>query len=276
MGQAYQVGVRRACAVLGLSRTSYYYRSIRIDDFALRKRIREIAETRIRYGYQRIHVLLRREGWPVNHKRVYRIYCEEGLNFRSKRPKRRRSAAHRKKQPQATRIDQVWSMDFVADNLFNGRRIRALTVVDIFRWQSPAIHMDHSIKAEQVVSTMDALRLFAGRMPERIQVDNGPEFISKALDKRAYENGVTFDLSRPGKPMDNAFIESFNGSFLNEFLNVHCFLSVADARKKIEQWRWDCNRFRPYSSLWNKPPDQFMEEALESRISLQLPGTAKG
>ncbi len=208
----------------------------------------------------------------MNHKRVYRIYCEEGLNLRSKRPKRRRSAAHRSKQPQATRIDHIWSMDFVADNLFNGRRIRALTVVDNFSRQSPAIHVDHSIKAEQVVSTMEALRLFAGRMPERIQVDNGSEFISKALDKWAYENGVTLDFSRPGKPTDNAFIESFNGSFRDECLNVHWFLSLDDARKKIEQWRLDYNHFRPHSSLGNKPPDQFMEEASESRISLHLPG----
>ncbi len=221
LGQAYRVGVRRACAVLECSRTSYYYKSIKVDDPALRQRIREIAEMRVRYGYQRIYVLVRREGWPVSHKRVYRIYCEEGLQLRRKRPKRRVSAAHRHKRPQAERLDQCWSMDFVADNLFNGRRIRALTVVDNFSRQCPAIHVDHSIKAEQVVSTMEGLRLFAGRRPQRIQVDNGSGFISKALDRWAYENNVTLDFSRPGKPTDNPFIESFNGSFRDECLNIN-------------------------------------------------------
>jgi len=274
--QAYQVGVRRACGVLEFSRTSYYYRSIRVDDKALRRRIREIAEARVRYGYQRIHVLLQREGWPVNHKRVYRIYCEEGLNLRRKRPKRRVSAAHRLTRPQVDRADQCWSMDFVADNLFNGRRIRALTVVDNFSRECLAIQVDHSIKGEQVVSTMEALRLFAGRSPERIQVDNGSEFISKTLDKWAYENGVTLDFSRPGKPTDNALIESFNGSFRDECLNIHWFLSLDDARQKIEQWRQDYNRFRPHSALGNITPEEFAERASHSRKSLFLTGTAKG
>ncbi|MCB2191729.1 MAG: IS3 family transposase [Deltaproteobacteria bacterium] len=130
LDQAYRVGVRRACAVLEFSRTSYYYKSIKINDPALRQRIREIAQARIRYGYQRIYVLLRREGWLVNHKRVYRIYCEERLHLRRKRPKRRVSAAHRRHRSEVEKIDQCCSMDFVADNLFNGRRIRVLTVVD--------------------------------------------------------------------------------------------------------------------------------------------------
>ena len=276
LDQAYRVGVRRACAALELSRSSYYYRSIRIDDKALRRRICEIAEARVRYGYKRIHVLLRREGWPVNHKRVYRIYCEEGLKLRRKRPKRRVSAAHRLKRPQAERVDQCWSMDFVADNLFNGRRIRALTVVDNFSRQCLAIQVGHSMKAEQVVSTMEGLRLFADRTPKRIQVDNGSEFISKALDKWAYENKVTLDFSRPGKPTDNALIESFNGSFRDECLNTHWFLSLDDARQKIEDWRQDYNRFRPHSSLGNMAPDEFAERASQSRKSLLLLGAAKG
>ena len=169
---AYRVGVRRACAVLECSRTTYYYRSVRTYDKALRQRIREIAQVRVRYGYQRIHVLLKREGWLVNHKRVYRIYCEEGLNLRRKRPKRRVSAAHRHRRPELEKIDQCWSMDFVADNLFNGRRIRALTVVDNFSRECLAIHVDHSVKADQVVSTMEGLRLFAGRRPQWVRLNN--------------------------------------------------------------------------------------------------------
>jgi putative transposase len=276
LDHAYRVGVRRACAVLEFSRTSYYYKSIKVDDTALRQRIREIAQARVSYGYQRIHVLLRREGWLVNHKRVYRIYCEEGLHLRRKRPKRRVSPAHRRQRPEVKKIDQCWSMDFVADNLFNGRRIRALTVVDNFSRECLAIHVDHSVKADQVVSAMEALRLFAFRSPNRIQVDNGSEFISKALDKWAYENGVTLDFSRPGKPTDNALIESFNGSFRDECLNTHWFLSLDDARQKIEQWRRDYNRYRPHSSLGNKTPEEFAEANRQSRKSLLLTDTDNG
>jgi putative transposase len=268
--------VRRACSVLAFSRTSYYYRSIKFDDPALRQRIRQIAEVRVRYGYQRIHVLLKREGWQVNHKRVYRIYCEEGLSLRRKRPKRRVSAAHRRQRPEVKQTDQCWSMDFVADNLFNGRRIRALTVVDNFSRECLAIHVDHSVKADQVVSTMEGLRLFAGRTPHRIQVDNGSEFVSKAMDKWAYEHGVILDFSRPGKPTDNALIESFNGSFRDECLNTHWFLSLDDARQKIEQWRRDYNRYRPHSSLGNSTPEEFAEANRQSRKSSFFAGAVIG
>ncbi len=185
------MGVRRACRVIALGRSTYYYLSVG-DDRALRQRILEIAEARVRYGYQRIHVLLRREGWHVNHKKVYRIYCEEGLNLRRKRTRRRVSAACRETRPEVYNIDQVWSMDFVADSLFNGRRIRALTIVDNFSRECLAIHVDHSISADKVVSVMQALKRFTGRIPERIQVDNGAEFISKALDKWAYEIKVDY------------------------------------------------------------------------------------
>lgn len=267
---AYRVGKRRACEIVGLWRAVYYYKSVKKDDRALRQRIHEIAAARVRYGYQRIHVLLRREGWHVNHKRVHRIYCEEGLNLRHRRPRRRVAAAHRMERPEVSRIDQCWSMDFVADNLFNGRRIRALTVVDNFSRESLAIHVGQGIKGEDVVHVMERLRLFAGRCPERIQVDNGSEFISKVLDKWAYENGVTLDFSRPGKPTDNALIESFNGSFRDECLNAHWFLSLDDARKKTEAWRKEYNGFRPHSSLGNLTPEQFREKHTDSPNSLKL------
>lgn len=267
---AYRVGKRRACEIVGLWRAVYYYKSVKKDDRALRQRICEIAAVRVRYGYQRIHVLLRREGWHVNHKRVHRIYCEECLNLRHRRPRRRVAAAHRMARPEVSNIDQCWSMDFVADNLFNGRRIRALTVVDNFSRESLAVHVDQAIKGQDVVTVMERLRLFVGRCPERIQVDNGSEFISKTLDKWAYENGVTMDFSRPGKPTDNALIESFNGSFRDECLNIHWFLSLDDAKKKIEAWRREYNEFRPHSSLGNLTPNQFREQHAESPKSLQL------
>ena len=254
--QAYRVGVRRACAVLEFSRTSYYYRSIKIDDKALRQRIREIAEVRVRYGYQLIHVLLRREGWPVNHKRVYRVYCEEGLHLRHKRPRRHVSAAHREERPLARRPNESWSMDFVSDALFDGRRLRALTVIDNFTRESPAIEVDQGITGKQVVGVLERVSGKRGR-PERIFLDNGPEFVCKALDLWTYANGVTLDFSRPGKPTDNAIIESFNGRLRDECLNVNWFLSLEDARTKIEAWRRDYNGSRPHTSLGDRTPREF-------------------
>lgn len=270
LDQGYRVGKRRACEVIQLQRSVYYYKSIKKDDRLLRRRICEIASTRIRYGYKRIHVLLKREGWYVNHKRVYRIYCEEQLNLRSKRPKRRVSAAHRIKQPDVFNIDQCWSMDFVADNLFNGRRIRALTIVDNFSRECLGIYVDQSIKGKNVVQVLERLRLFNGRRPERIQVDNGSEFISKDLDKWAYENGVVLDFSRPGKPTDNPFIESFNGRFRDECLNTNWFLSIDDAREKIDTWQREYNNFRPHSSLGNLTPDEFREKHLDRTDFLKM------
>jgi putative transposase len=220
---------------------------------------------RIRYGYQRIYILLRREGWVVNHKKVYRIYCEEGLHLRRKRPKRRVAAAHRLSRPDLTGSDQCWSMDFVADNLFNGQRIRALTVVDNFSRECLLIHVDNGIKGAEVVALMDRMKEWHKRIPKRIQVDNGSEFISKALDKWAYENKVVLDFSRPGKPTDNPYIESFNGSFRDECLNCHWFLSLSDAQEKIEAWRVDYNEFRPHSSLGNLTPRQYCEKNTEAR-----------
>lgn len=256
------MGKRRACQVIGLSRSVYYYKSVK-DDRALKQRICEIAAARVRYGYLRIHTLLRREGWYVNHKRVYRVYCDAGLHLRAKRPKRRVAAAHREQRPIVSSFDECWSMDFVSDNLFNGRRIRALTIVDNYSRECLGIYVDRSIKGRDVVAELERLRLFEGRRPGRIQVDNGPEFISKDLDKWAYEHGITLDFCRPGKPTDNALIESFNGSFRDECLNTNWFLSIADAREKISCWRKEYNSFRPHSSLRNMTPDQFRKKHLK-------------
>ena len=257
--QSYAVSKRRGCGVLCFSRTPHRYVSIRDDQAPLKLRIREIAEARVRYGYQRIHVLLRLEGWLVNRKRVYRLYKEEGLNLRSKRPRRHVSGAHREQLPPATTPNDRWSMDFVSDALFDGRRFRALTVVDNFTRECLAIEVDKGIKGEQVVAVLDDLKGRRG-VPNSIRVNNGPEFISKALDKWAYENGVTLDFSRPGKPTDNAFIESFNGRLRDKCLNVNWFLSLADARDKIEGWRRDYNECRPHTALGWKTPQGFARE----------------
>ena len=223
-------------------------------------RIRDIAQTRMRYGYFRIYILLRREGWVVNQKRVYRLYREDGLSLRLKRPRRHVSAAQRDRQPAALAPNELWSMDFVSDALFDGRRLRALTVVDAYTREALAIDVDQGIKGEQVVEAMDRIASIRGT-PRAIRVDNGPEFISKALDRWAYENGVTLDFSRPGKPTDNAFVESFNGRFRDECLNTHWFLSLADARSKIDAWRRDYNECRPHTSLGWLTPVEFASSA---------------
>jgi putative transposase len=220
----------------------------------------EIAQVRIRYGFWRIFILLRREGFRDNHKRIYRLYCEEGLNLRSKRPKRNRASAHRLERPQLSTINQCWSMDFVADQLFDGRKFRALTIVDNFSRQCLAIHVGQSLKGEDIVGVMEQIKYEQKTVPIRIQVDNGSEFISKALDKWAYDNKVTLDFSRPGKPTDNAYIESFNGSFRDECLSTHWFLSLEDAKEKIERWREEYNNFRPHSSLADLTPDQVVKQ----------------
>ena len=256
--QSFRASERRACRVLPLTRSTHRYLSVRKDCAVLRQRIRDIATARVRYGYCRIHVLLLREGFHVNRKRVYRIYREEGLNLRRKRPRRHVTAARRIERPGATKINESWSMDFVSDALFDGRRFRALTLVDNFSRECLTIRADQRIQGGDVAELLDRVAAVKGT-PDRIRVDHGPEFISKALDLWAYQSGVTLDFSRPGKPTDNAYIESFNGSFRDECLNVNWFLSIDDAREKIEQWRQEYNEFRPHSALGDRTPKEFAE-----------------
>lgn len=262
--ESYRTSQRKVCNVLMLHRSGWYYKPKEKDDTVLKKRMREIAQARVRYGFWRIYILLRREGWKDNHKRVYRLYCEEGLNLRSKRPRRCRSSAHRLDRLQLSSINQCWSMDFVLDQLFDGRRFRSLTIVDNFSRKCLGIHVGQSIKGVDVVATMERITNERNAKPDRIQVDNGSEFISKDLDKWAYENKVTLDYSRPGKPTDNPYIESFNGSFRDECLNVHWFLSLEDAQEKIDLWRTEYNTFRPHSSIGDIAPDE-LEETYEQK-----------
>ncbi|WP_188973406.1 IS3 family transposase [Deinococcus aerolatus] len=253
----YRVSERRACAVLNEWRTIYRYQGIaRPEEQLIQKRMTEIAHTRVRYGYRRIHVLMAREGWHINHKRFFRLYQLAGLNLRIQRPRRHVSAARRAAQPGAGQQGEVWAMDFVSDALFNGKRFRALTLIDTWTRECLAVHVDLSIKGERVVEVVQEVSRHRG-VPARIQVDNGSEFISKALDLWAYQQGVTLNFSRPGRPTDNPFIESFNGSFRDECLNTHWFLSLDDAAEKIEKWRIDYNDFRPHSSLENLAPSAF-------------------
>jgi putative transposase len=253
--ERYRVSVKRACAVCKQSRAGWYDKpTTKALDAPLKKRMHEIAATRVRFGFWRIFVLIRREGWRVNHKRIYRLYKEEGLNLRSKRPRRRRCAANRLERLQPSAANQVWSMDFVSDALFNGKKFRALTIVDNHTRECLAIEVGQSLTGEDVVRALQGLAQQGRALPARIQADNGPEFISISLDKWAYDHGVVLDFSRPGKPTDNPFIESFNGSLRDECLNVHWFMSLQDARAKIESWRQDYNHFRPHSALSDTAP----------------------
>jgi putative transposase len=204
--------------------------------------------------------MLRREGWHVNVKKVYRIYNELGLQLRNKTPKRRVKAKLRDDRRLATRPNETWAMDFVHDQLATGKKIRVLTVVDTFSRFSPIVDPRYSYRAEDVVAALEQACGMAG-YPRTIRVDQGSEFISRDLDLWAYANNVVLDFSRPGKPTDNGFIEAFNGRFRAECLNAHWFLTLADAREKLEAWRRDYNEVRPHGAIGNKVP-----------ISLQIPG----
>ena len=220
-------------------------------------RIKDLAQARVSYGYRRLQVLLQREGWKVNHKRVYRLYKQEGLMMRPKRPRRHVSARRRVERATASHANESWSMDFMSDELYDGRRIRILTLVDNFTRESLAIEVDQSLGGRRVVEVLMDVVLKQG-LPGKIRVDNGPEFTSKILDQWAYLNGVELDFIRPGKPTDNALIESFNGHFRQECLNENWFLSLEDAREKIEEWRHHYNEEHPHGSLDNLAPLEYM------------------
>lgn len=259
----YQVGVQRACRTLQFARSTVLYKSLADPQTELRIRLRDLATARVGYGYRRLHVLLQREGWKVNHKRVYRLYREEGLGLRKKPPRRRVACLKREERPTATRKNECWSMDFVSDQLYDGRRIRVLTLVDNHTRESLALHVGQSIRGRDVVEVLRRATMKHG-IPEAIRVDNGPEFISKDVDMWAYWNHVKLDFSRPGKPTDNAFIEAFNARFRMECLNEHWFMDLEDAREKIEGWRLDYNEVRPHSALGNMTPKEYVAQRIPS------------
>jgi len=219
-------------------------------------RLRDLAASRVRYGYRRLYVLLRREGWPVNHKRVYRLYTLENLTIRRKAPRRAVSSQVRQGRPAIAAANQVWAMDFVSDSLADGRRVRVLTVLDVFTREALAIRTGVRFTGEQVVRVLEELVYLRGT-PGSIRVDNGPEFTGTMLDLWAYFNKVSLDFSRPGKPTDNAFIESFNGRLRQECLNANYFVCLDDARAKLERWRQQYNREHPHSALGELAPEEF-------------------
>ena len=250
---------RRACGLAGVSRSVVEYVSRRPDDGPLRERIHHWAREKPRYGYRRIHVLLRREGHGANRKRVYRIYREEQLSVRRKKRKRV-AAASREALPIPERLNERWSMDFMADTLADGRTFRTFNVVDDCTRECVAIEVGRSVPGARVVRVLEALRLSRG-LPGVIVMDNGPEFTSRVLDQWAYERGVELHFIQPGKPVQNAFVESFNGMFRDECLNTNGFVNLVDAEERIEIWRKDYNGHRPHSSLGDLTPEEFARRA---------------
>ena len=248
---------RRACRLTRQHRSTQRKPSTRDPRLELRQRMHEIARTRIRYGYRRIHIMLKRDGWKVGRNVVYRLYREEGLILRGKQPKRRKMLVRRQTRSQPRQPNEAWSLDFVADQLSNGQKFRSLTIVDVFSRESLAIEVGQRLRGEHVVEVLN--RLVAERgAPKYLFADNGAEFTGHLVDLWAYHHGTRIDFSRPGKPTDNAYIETFNGSFRDECLNVHWFATIEEARSLIEAWRRDYNDSRPHMALGNIPPREYV------------------
>lgn len=256
----YGVKLRRACTLIKQTRSTQYYQSVKDPKTALRQRMHEIARTRVRYGYRRIHVLLKREGWQLGRNQAFRLYQEEQLQLRSKLPRRRKMVVCRQVRIKPTEPNQVWSMDFVADQLANGARFRTLTIIDVFSKEALAIEVGQRLGGEHVVAALN--RLAAQRKaPEYLFVDNGSEFAGRLLDLWAYHHQARIDFSRPGKPTDNGHVESFNGSFRDECLNLHWFETLEEAKVIIEAWRQDYNESRPHMALNGESPAGFAHAA---------------
>ncbi len=254
---------RRACGLIGITRRTFRRAPGPDRNLKLRERLKQLAEERRRWGCPMLYRIIRREGWRVNHKRIERMYREEGLSLRRRRRRKRRSHL-RVVRPRSAAANQAWALDFVHDSLMSGRRFRALAVIDEWSRESLAIEVDVSLTGERVTRVLDRLGVERG-LPTLIQSDNGPEFTGRVLDQWAYDNQVRLQFIEPGKPIQNAFIESFNSRLREECLNEHVFVSLDDARRKIEQWRIQYNRERPHSSLGYLTPEEFAAAAEQTR-----------
>jgi putative transposase len=249
---------------VGLSRSSYYYQAKEPNDQVLREALIELAPQRRRFGYRRLGILLHREGFKDNHKRIFRVYQEEGLQVRKR--KRKRAAKWRGNNlSQPTKINERWSLDFIHDALENGRRLRVLNVIDDFSRECLASEVDTSLSGQRVIRVLDRLLELRGS-PQSLVLDNGPEFTGKALDAWAYKNHVLLNFIEPGKPVQNAYVESFHGKLRDECLNENWFINLTHAQQIIENWRNDYNQYRPHSSLNNMTPKEYMESLAEATI----------
>jgi putative transposase len=253
----YQASTRRICGLIDLERSSFYYQEHGPDDGPLREALRDLAHRYPRWGYQTLTELLREDGSTVNHKRVHRVYREAGLQVR--RRKRLKAAPWRGEALESPRrLNQCWGMDFVSDQLEDGRRLRILVVLDLFSRACLALEVDTSLSAYRVIRVLERLIEQRGA-PETILTDNGPEFTSRAMDRWAYAREFKQQFIEPGKPMQNGFVEGFNSTLRDQCLNQHWFADIQDARQRIEEWRQLYNTVKPHSALGRKPPAAFAD-----------------
>jgi len=250
------LSVRRSCRLIGLRVGTWYYRSQARDTSVLRQRMRELATARPRFGYERLHILLIREGWMVGRNKVHRLYKLEGLQVRMRARRKKRISLHRGPAPTALAAGQYWAMDFIHDQLMNGRKFRILTIIDKWHRQCVALQVDYSLTGQSVVDALNEIALERA-LPFAITVDRGTEFTSKTLDEWCYLRGVKLDFIRPGKPTENGMIESFNGRLRDECLNVNEFATLDDVKTVLRAWRHDYNHCRPHGSLGNLTPSEY-------------------
>jgi putative transposase len=256
MIERFGLSQRKAAILCSVSRTAMGYKP-RLDELNTKIicRMKELAEKYRAWGHWRFYIVLRREVFTVNHKRTWRLYRQEGLSLPIR--KRKKLAAVVRVPLELPMLpNKAWAMDFVHDRLWTGRRFRALTLVDLCTKECPVIEVDTSLTGERVVRVLERLAYSRG-LPESIRVDNGPEFISKALDGWAYRNKVKLDFIRPGKPTENGHVESFNGKFRRECLSQNYFLDMAEAKQTIEDWRVEYNTVRPHSTLNDLTPEEY-------------------
>lgn len=263
--EAHDVSERRACTALGLDRSTIRYRSRRPDDSGLRQRIRELAAIRRRFGYRRLHFLLCKEGVHMNQKRFRRLYREEGLAVR-KRGGRKRALGERAPLGVPQRPNERWSLDFVSDSFSDGRRFRMLAIVDDCTRECVALVADTSLSGARVARELDTAIASRGR-PGTIVSDNGTELTSMAILKWSKEMRVAWHYIQPGKPQQNAFVESFNGRLRDELLNETLFSTLGEARTLLAAWRDDYNRVRPHSALANRTPEEFRDRHLALAVT---------
>lgn len=259
----YGLSLQRACRLMKQAPSVQYYRSVKDPKVALCRRMRELAQVRVRYDYRRLHILLKREGWQLGKNQTYRLYCKEQLQLRSKRPKRRKMAVSRVSRITPRSADEASSMDFVADQLAEGSKFRSLTIVDVFTREALAIEVGPRLRGEHVVAALNRLAAQRGA-PTCLFVDNGSEFTGLLLDLWAYHHQTNIDFSRPGTPTDNSYIETFNGSFRDECLNVHWFATIDEAQATIEAWRRDYNESRPHMALDDMTPAAFARQSRDA------------
>lgn len=247
----------RSCRLVQLDVSTYRYQSVKKDDGELRNKIVSLAHQNKRFGFKRINALLKADGIEVNHKKVYRIYKEEKLAV--KRKKRKQKLKRACSLILATFPNEMWSMDFVSDSLAYGRKFRTLNIIDVLTRECLAIEADFSLPSARVIRVLDRIIELRGK-PKSIRIDNGAEFTSLIIIQWAEKNGIKLDYIQPGKPTQNAFVESFNGKFRDECLNENWFLNLNHAKVLIEEWRISYNTYRPHSSLNYMTPESFAKQ----------------